>query len=78
MADTIKFTPRNPTLGWLNAQAEKGTAAFYDFCKMANSDAATASRWLAVAVRLGYGDCTLDKLGNADLEKIISETSKMK
>ena len=71
---TIKFTPRNPTLGWLNTQSKGKKAAFIDFCKMANSDAIYAARWLDTAVRLGYEDYTLDKLGNADLEKIVAAT----
>ena len=71
---TIKFTPSNPTLGWLKKQSDNDTQSFRDFCRMTQSDAASASRWLAAAVRCGYEDFTLDRLTNADLDKIIAET----
>lgn len=72
--ETIKFTPANPTIGWLHKQSVNDTPSFRDFCKMAQSDAFSASRWLAAAVRIGYEDFTMDRLTNTDLDKIISAT----
>ena len=72
--ETIKFTPANPTIGWLHKQSVNDTPSFHAFCKMAQSDAFSASRWLAAAVRIGYEDFTMDRLTNTDLDKIISAT----
>lgn len=73
MKGTIKFTPRNPTIGWIYEQYQRGSQPFRDFCAVVNCTADFGGEWLAAAVRAGFEDTTVDKLITGQLPNEILE-----